>query len=96
MRVLLVEDEARLAQQLKRHLEREAFAVEITADGPSALARAGDPYDCVLLDLGLPGAIDGMEVCRALRAAGNQVPILIPDRARRGLGAGRGPRRGRR
>jgi two-component system copper resistance phosphate regulon response regulator CusR len=78
MRLLLVEDEARLAGQIKAQLEREAFAVDLVADGESALERVRlDAYDCVLLDLGLPGAIDGMEVCRNLRASGGQAPILI-------------------
>ena len=78
MRLLLVEDEARLARQIKGHLEREAFAVDLVADGESALSYARlNAYDCVLLDLGLPGALDGMEVCRRLRASGGQVPILI-------------------
>ena len=78
MRLLLIEDEGKLAQQIKRYLEREAFAVDLAFDGTSALTRArGDEYDCILLDLGLPGAPDGMAVCRTLRAEGNQVPILI-------------------
>ncbi|HEV8178268.1 MAG TPA: response regulator transcription factor [Gemmatimonadales bacterium] len=77
MRLLLVEDEARLAGQIKGHLEHQAFAVEVAPDGETALALARNAYDCVLLDLGLPGTIDGMEVCRTLRAVGNQVPILI-------------------
>jgi two-component system copper resistance phosphate regulon response regulator CusR len=76
MRLLLVEDERLLAGQIQRQLEREAFAVDVVTDGATAVARA-DRYDCVLLDLGLPGTIDGMEVCRQLRAGGNQVPILM-------------------
>lgn len=78
MRLLLVEDEAKLAQQIKHYLEREAFAVDVASDGPSALARARrEEYDCILLDLGLPGSPDGMGVCKTLRASGNHVPILI-------------------
>ena len=78
MRLLLVEDEARLAGQIKSHLEREAFAIDLAHDGPTALSRArGTRYDCILLDLGLPGDIDGLNVCRALRGAGNPVPILM-------------------
>jgi two-component system copper resistance phosphate regulon response regulator CusR len=78
MRLLLIEDEAKLAQQIKHYLEREAFAVDVAFDGTSALTRArNDEYDCILLDLGLPGTRDGMAVCRTLRAEGNQVPILI-------------------
>ena len=78
MRLLLIEDEAKLAQQIKTHLEREAFAVDVAPDGASGLARArGNEYDCILLDLGLPGMPDGMTVCKALREVGSQVPILI-------------------
>jgi two-component system copper resistance phosphate regulon response regulator CusR len=78
MRLLLIEDEAKLAQQIKHYLEREAFAVDVAFDGTRALTRARDnEYDCILLDLGLPGTPDGMAVCRTLRAEGNQVPILI-------------------
>ena len=78
MRLLLVEDEARLAGQIKNHLERETFAVDVAPDGQTALVQArGTQYDCILLDLGLPGSIDGMHVCRALRRAGSAVPILI-------------------
>jgi two-component system copper resistance phosphate regulon response regulator CusR len=78
MRLLLIEDEAKLAHQIKAYLEREAFAVDVVADGSAGLARArSDEYDCVLLDLGLPGTPDGMDVCKKLRDAGNAVPILI-------------------
>lgn len=78
MRLLLVEDEIRLASQLKRHLERESFAVDLVADGAAALARVrSEGYDCILLDLGLPGALDGMAVCRGIRRAGRAVPLLM-------------------
>jgi two-component system, OmpR family, copper resistance phosphate regulon response regulator CusR len=78
MRLLLIEDEAKLAQQIKTHLEREAFAVDVASDGTTGLGRArSKEYDCILLDLGLPGTPDGMAVCKTLREAGNQVPILI-------------------
>lgn len=78
MRLLLVEDEPRLAGQLKRHLEREAFAVDLVANGLQALARTrAQEYDCVLLDLGLPGELDGMAVCRQLRKANGAVPLLM-------------------
>ncbi len=78
MRLLLVEDELTLAQRTKSHLERMSFAVDVVADGNEALARAGaEEYDCVLLDLGLLGSVDGIAVCRALRKTGNRVPILV-------------------
>jgi len=78
MRLLLIEDEAKLAQQIQAYLEREAFAVDLAPDGASGLVRAqSNEYDCILLDLGLPGTPDGMVVCKTLREAGNEVPILI-------------------
>lgn len=78
MRLLLVEDEPRLAGQLKRHLEREAFAVDLAADGREALRRTETrDYDCILLDLGLPGALDGMAVCRRLRQTSRKIPVLM-------------------
>lgn len=78
IRLLVVEDEPRLAGRIGAHLRRQGFAVDITADGATALARArARAYDCVLLDLGLPGDIDGLEVCRELRRSGVQIPVLI-------------------
>ena len=88
MRLLLIEDEAKLAQQIKIHLEREAFAVDLASDGASGLARArGNEYDCILLDLGLPGMPDGMTVCKALREVGSQVRLALTARVA-GLDAG--------
>src|ERR1051325_2711890 len=78
MRLLVVEDESRLAQKLKSHLEREGHAVDIAGNGAGALALAKrESYDCVLLDLGLPGPLDGMDVCRQLRGSASPAPILI-------------------
>lgn len=68
MRVLIVEDEADLAEALATGLRREGYAVDAAADGESALDRVGyTPYDAVLLDLNLPD-VDGLEVCRAIRS----------------------------
>jgi two-component system response regulator MprA len=76
-RVLVVDDDARLAASLRRALAYEGHEVEIAADGPQALAAARDrPPDLVVLDVMLPG-IDGVEVCRRLRAGGADVPILM-------------------
>lgn len=78
MRLLLVEDETRLAEQIRRHLQRQGFAVDVAADGAGALGFARrEAYDALVLDLGLPGGIDGMDVCRTLRAGEDQAPILI-------------------
>jgi len=64
MRVLIVEDEAKMAGLIRRGLEREGMAVDVAGDGEDALWRAkAVDYDAILLDLMLPG-IDGLEVCR--------------------------------
>ena len=77
MRVLVVEDERRLAAAVRRGLSAEGFAVDIAYDGEDGLhsAREGD-YDAVVLDLMLP-KISGYRVCQQLRAEKNWVPILI-------------------
>ena len=75
-RILVVEDEDRIRQFLQRGLTFEGYRVDVAADGEEALEIARDnPPDLVLLDIMLPG-IDGIEVCRRLRAA-SEVPILM-------------------
>lgn len=75
-RILVVDDDARLAASLRRALAYEGHAVEVAADGPGALVAARDrPPDLVVLDVMLPG-LDGVEVCRRLRE-GSDVPILM-------------------
>jgi two-component system, OmpR family, response regulator MprA len=75
-RILVVDDDARLAASLRRALAYEGYAVDVAADGPIALAAARDqPPDLVVLDVMLPG-LDGIEVCRRLRA-GSDLPILM-------------------
>lgn len=77
MRVLLVEDESKLAHVIEKGLEEESFTVETVRDGEQALERARQTvYDLIILDVMLPG-IDGLAVCRELRAGGNLTPILI-------------------
>ena len=78
-RILVVEDEAHLAEGLAFNLEAEGHHVEIAGDGRSAVARLADggaPFDLVILDLMLP-EMSGFEVARRTRASGNYVPILI-------------------
>jgi DNA-binding response OmpR family regulator len=75
-RVLLVEDDSAIADPLARALKREGYDVDVYGDGPSALAGADDGADLIVLDLGLPG-MDGLEVCRQVRAMGSDVPVLV-------------------
>ena len=94
MRVLVVEDEARMAGLLKRALKEEGHAVDVAADGREGLWLATEnDYGAVVLDVMLPG-LDGIELCRRLREAGRWVPVLmltardgVTDRVR-GLDAG--------
>jgi two-component system response regulator MprA len=75
-RVLVIEDEDRIRQFLQRGLTYENYRVDVAGDGPTGLALAREnPPDVVVLDWMLPG-MDGLEVCRRLRAAG-PVPILM-------------------
>src|SRR6478609_1749369 len=77
MRLLIVEDEKRLATALAAGLTAEGFAVDVVHDGAEGLHRASEgAYDLVVLDIMLPG-MNGYRVCAALRAAGNDVPILM-------------------
>jgi DNA-binding response OmpR family regulator len=77
MRLLVVEDEARLANALQRGLAAEGFAVDIAADGPRGLelARHGE-YDAMILDVMLPG-LSGYQLVRVLRAERNWLPVLM-------------------
>ncbi|CCK27392.1 Transcriptional regulatory protein pcoR [Streptomyces davaonensis JCM 4913] len=77
MRLLIVEDEKRLALSLAKGLTAEGYAVDVVHDGREGLHRASEsPYDLVILDIMLPG-MNGYRVCGALRAAGHDVPILM-------------------
>ncbi|MEU1017105.1 MULTISPECIES: response regulator transcription factor [unclassified Streptomyces] len=77
MRLLIVEDEKRLALSLAKGLTAEGYAVDVVHDGTDGLHRASEgAYDLVILDIMLPG-MNGYRVCSTLRAAGNDVPILM-------------------
>ena len=77
MRVLIVEDEPKMAALLRRGLSAEGAAVDVAGRGEDALARAeATAYDAIVLDVMLPG-IDGFEVCRRLREAGVWSPVLM-------------------
>jgi DNA-binding response OmpR family regulator len=77
MRLLLAEDDAALSAQLKAELQRAGFAVDIVCDGVDAQYMGEqEPYDVVVLDLGLPGR-SGLDVLRNWRAQGNRVPVVV-------------------
>lgn len=96
-RILVVEDEAHLAQGIQFNLEAEGYDVEVVADGTQALARLAGPgrsrFDLVLLDIMLPG-MDGLAVVHRMREAGNYAPVLmltakgLPEDVVSGLEAG--------
>lgn len=77
MRILVIEDDNRVAEFLDRGMRAEGYAVQVARNGTEglAIARAGD-YTLILLDVMLPG-INGMEVCQTLRREGRYVPILM-------------------
>ena len=95
-RVLVVEDEAHLAQGLRFNLQAEGYAAEVVGDGESATRRLIDnkeDFDVVVLDIMLPGK-DGFSVVSELRAARNYIPVLMltargsPEDVLKGFGAG--------
>ena len=77
MRILVIEDETELRNQLASQLEAEHFTVDATGDGEDGLFIASEyPLDAAIVDLGLPG-LSGLEVIRSLRTNGQALPILI-------------------
>jgi two-component system, OmpR family, response regulator len=77
MRVLVIEDEAKMAALLRRGLSEDGLAVDIAGDGERGLLMAGaSSYDAVVLDVMLPG-IDGFETCRRLRGDGVWAPVIM-------------------
>lgn len=77
MRVLVVEDNAEVARQLKSTLERELFVVDLAEDGEKGWFMGDtESYDAVILDLGLP-KLDGLTILQRWRQGGNHVPVLI-------------------
>jgi len=94
MRLLVVEDDVKLARALERGLQREGYAIDVADTGDHALTQAtANDYDAVVLDVMLPGR-DGFDVCREMRRAERWAPVLmltardqVSDRIR-GLDAG--------
>src|SRR3989442_1944219 len=77
VRILVVDDEKRLAAGLKKGLEAEGFAVDVALNGTDGLWMAQEnPYDAIVLDIMLPG-INGYRICATLRNAGDWTPILM-------------------
>ena len=77
MRVLLIEDEPRVARFIAKGLREQSYAVDIARDGEAALYKAGiDDYDLIILDVMIP-LRDGFEVCRDLRREGVTTPVLM-------------------
>ena len=77
MRVLLVEDEIKMARAVRRGLEQEGYGVDVFGDGEEALFQATEQdYDAIVLDVMLPGR-DGFELCRTLREQGRWAPVLM-------------------
>ena len=77
MRLLLVEDDARIARFVAKGLREQAYAVDVAGTGDDALYQAAiNTYDLVILDVMIPGR-DGFEVCRELRKSGQRMPILM-------------------
>ena len=77
MRILVAEDDVRMAAMLRRGLGEDGYAVDVVSDGLEALWQATEvEYDAIVLDLMLPGA-NGFEVCRRLREANRWAPVLL-------------------
>lgn len=78
MKVLLVEDESKISQAVKKGLELKGFAVDVVEDADTGLSYALDKsYDIIILDRMLPGSIDGLEIARKAREGGQNSPIII-------------------
>jgi DNA-binding response OmpR family regulator len=77
MRILLVEDDADLAQFIRKGLKEEQYAVDVATDGEEGLELAlQNVYDLLILDIGLP-KLDGLALCRRIRDKGNVTPVLL-------------------
>ncbi len=77
MRILVIEDEAQLRDQVQRQLEADGYTVDVSGDGKDGLYLASEyPLDAAIVDLGLPG-LSGIEIIKQLRALGKNLPILI-------------------
>ena len=75
--ILVVDDEPAVRRALERALRLDKYDVDLAVDGEEALDRLAErPVDAVILDVMMPG-VDGLEVCRRMRAAGDRTPVLM-------------------
>ncbi|MGA3150150.1 MAG: response regulator transcription factor [Candidatus Saccharimonadales bacterium] len=78
MRILLIEDEHKIANAIKQGLTQEKFAVDVEYDGDGGLGAAlGEPYDLMIIDRMLPGSVEGLDICREVRAKGIHTPVIF-------------------
>lgn len=78
MRILLIEDEHKIARALKKALEQESYAVDVAYDGDDGYAMATtEPYDVAIIDRMLPGQYDGLAIVKAMRIAKIHTPVLL-------------------
>jgi DNA-binding response OmpR family regulator len=78
MRVLIIEDEHKIANAIKQGLVQEKYAVDVEYDADSGLGAAlGETYDVMIIDRMLPGSIEGLEICQKIRQKGIHTPILL-------------------
>ncbi len=78
MRILIIEDEHKIANALKKALQRESYAVDVSYDGDDGWAMAStEPYDAMIIDRMIPGERNGLAIVRDLRLAGNHTPVLL-------------------
>ena len=78
MRILVVEDEHKIARALKRALEQESYAVDVVYDGDEGYAMATtEPYDAAIIDRMLPGDYDGIAIVKAMREAKIHTPVIL-------------------
>jgi DNA-binding response OmpR family regulator len=78
MRILIIEDEHKIARAVKEGLEEESYAADVAFEGQEGLnAALYEDYDLIILDRMLPGGMDGVEICQKLRAEGKHTPVLM-------------------
>ncbi len=78
MRILVIEDEHKIARALKKALEQESYAVDVSYDGDDGYAMATtEPYDLAIIDRMIPGAYDGLAIVKAMREAKIHIPVIL-------------------